>query len=117
MYWNVDPRDVVRSVRSKSIMPANFIFGLNVLTRMQGVLMLAFSGMLMVRKIIANSDRFFAIFKYIFYTCWLILIYVLSFAMVSFWKPYVMHCETKLDRTDAIPSWCFDAIPNLFGYI
>jgi hypothetical protein len=37
--------------------------------------------------------------------------------MVAYWKPYIMHCETKLDRTDAVPSWCFTQFPDIFGYI
>ena len=117
MYWKVNPSDVVHSVRSKYIIPANFIFGVNVLCRAQGLLMLGFSGMIMLKKIISNSDRFCKTFKYIFYTIWLIIIYALSFSMVTYWKPYVMHCETKLDRTDAVPLWCFDDLPNVFNYI
>ena len=103
MYWSVDPSDVVHTVRSKNIMPASMIFGLNVLCRVQGLLMLGFQGMIMVKKIVARSDRFCKIFKYVFYCLWLVLIYALSYAMVTYWKPYIMHCETKLDRTDAIP--------------
>lgn len=79
--------------------------------------MLGFQGMIMVRKIIANSNRFCKVFKYVFYTLWLIIIYALSYAMVTYWKPYIMHCETKLDRTDAVPAWCFDEMPNVFNYI
>ena len=71
----------------------------------------------MVKKIIANSDRFFKIFKLLFYTVWIMIIFVLSFAMVVYWKPFVMHCESKLDRTDAVPKWCFEKMPNVFTFI
>jgi hypothetical protein len=71
----------------------------------------------MVKKIIYRSDRFWKIFKYVFYTTWLVIIYALSYAMVTYWKPYIMHCETKLDRTDAVPDWCFEKMPNIFTHI
>ena len=71
----------------------------------------------MVKKLISKSDMFCKIFKYIFYTIWIVIIFALSYAMVTYWKPYTMHCETKLDRTDAVPSWCFEKLPNIFTYI
>lgn len=71
----------------------------------------------MLKKIISNSDRFCKTFKYIFYTVWIVIIYALSYSMVTYWKPYIMHCETKLDRTDAVPQWCFEDMPNIFSYI
>jgi hypothetical protein len=116
-YRKVDPVSTVKTVQSNSIIPANFIWGANVLTRAQGLLMLGFTGQIMLKKIISNSDRFFKTFKYIFYLAWIVIIYGLSFAMVTYWKPYIMHCETKLDRTDAVPQWCFDEMPNVFNYI
>lgn len=116
-YRKVQPQNTIWSVQCNSIIPANFLWGLNVLTRAQGLLMLGFSGQLMLKKIISNSDRFCKTFKYIFYTVWIVIIYALSYAMVTYWKPYIMHCETKLDRTDAVPQWCFEEMPNIFSYI
>jgi len=107
MYYRVNPQSLVDSVPLHRILAGTFVFGANVLTRAQGLLMLPFVGMVLVKKIIARSDRFFKTFKYLFFTVWIVLIFVLSFAMVTYWKPYVMHCETKLDRTDAVPAWCF----------
>lgn len=43
-YRKVQPQSTVRSVQCNSIIPANFFWGLNVLTRAQGLLMLGFSG-------------------------------------------------------------------------
>ncbi|TNV72970.1 hypothetical protein FGO68_gene1081 [Halteria grandinella] len=116
-YRKVQPHQTVKSVQCNSLIPANFIWGLNVLTRAQGLLMLGFSGQVMLKKIASNSDRFCKTFKYIFYTVWIVIIYALSYAMVTYWKPYIMHCETKLDRTDAVPQWCFEEMPNVFSYI
>lgn len=116
-YWRADPAGITKTVRSKNILPASFIWGLNVLTRAQGLLMLGFSGMIMLKKVVSNSDRFCKTFKYIFYTVWIVIIFALPYAMVTYWKPYVMHCETKLDRTDAIPQWCFEDLPNIFTFI
>ena len=71
----------------------------------------------MLKKIVAKSESFCKIFKYVFYTGCLVVIYLLAFSIATLWKPYTMHCETKLDRTDAIPPWCFDTIPNIFNHI
>ena len=79
--------------------------------------MLVFSGMVYVKKIVARSDRFFKILKYVFYSFCLVVIYFLPFTMTVLWKPYIMHCETKLDRTDAVNKWCFDEFPQVFNYI
>ncbi len=117
MYYRVDPNNLTNTLRSKNIIAAAFVFGLNVLCRAQGLLFLGFQGQIMVKKILDKSDRFCKIFKYVFYSVWIIIIYLLSYSMVTYWKPYVMHCETKLDRTDAVPSWCFEKIPNIFSYI
>ena len=57
----------------------------------------------MIKKLIANSDRFFKIFKYIFYAVWITMVFALPYSVVIYWKPFIMHCETKLDRTDAVP--------------
>lgn len=79
--------------------------------------MLGFTGIVFLKKIVARSDRFFKIFKYVFYTFTSIVIILLPLGMVLLWKPYEMHCETKLDRTDAVPKWCLDEIPNVYNYI
>ena len=28
-----------------------------------------------------------------------------------------MHCEPKIDRTDAVSAWCEEKLPNIFTYI
>lgn len=117
MYWRVDPSNIADSIRCKNVIPAAFIFGINILCRAQGLLFLGFQGQVMVKKLFSKSDKFCKIFKYIFYTIWIVMIFALSYAMVTYWKPYTMHCETKLDRTDAVPSWCFEKLPNIFTYI
>lgn len=117
MYWNVNYSDIVNTVRSKYIIPANIVFGISLLARSTGFLMLGLTGILFLKKIVAKSNRFFKIFKYIFYTWCAIIIVFLPFGMIIFWKPYEMHCETKLDRTDAVPKWCLDSIPNVYNYI
>jgi len=42
---------------------------------------------------------------------------LLPLAVVIFWKPYMIHCDTKLDRTDQVPAWCLDAMPNVYSFI
>jgi len=73
--------------------------------------------MIFVKKMVEQRGSFCKLFKYVFYCLCLILIYVLPYSMVTYWKPYQIHCETKLDRTDAVPLWCKDKLPNIFTYI
>ncbi len=117
MFWRVKESEIVSSVHSKNIIPANIVFGLSILARSTGSIMFMFTGVMFVKKTIARSDRFFKIFKYIFYTWCSLIIILLPIAMVTLWKPYVMHCETKLDRTDAVNKWCLVDIPNVYNYV
>lgn len=116
MFWKTKERDW--NVKSKYIIPANIVFVINVLTRLQGVFFLGITGIVYLKKIVNQSDSFCKIFKYVFYTGCLIVLYLLAFSTPVLWKPYMMHCETKLDRTDAIPEWCIgDKVPNIFNHI
>lgn len=117
MYWKIDHTNIAGSLKSKNIIGAAYVFGVNALCRAQGLLFLGFQGMIFVKKIFENRDRFFKIFKYVFYSLCLILIYVLPYGTVTYWKPYVMHCEPKIDRTDAVSAWCEEKLPNIFTYI
>ena len=117
LYWGVDPTNVIKSISTSRIISASFVFGISVLCRAQGLVFLGFLGMLMVRKLIVHSDRCLKIAKYIFFSLWIMVIFALPYCMVNYWKPYVMHCESKLDRTDAVPLWCFETIPNIFSFI
>jgi len=107
----------VKSVQSKFILPATIVFGISILARSTGFLMIGFTGILFLKKIVSRSDRFFKIYKYIFYILCSIIIILLPLGVVLLWKPYVMHCESKLDRTDAVPLWCLDEMPNVYNYI
>lgn len=93
------------------------VFGVSVLARSTGVIFIGVVGLVYLKKLVARSNRFFKIFKYVFYTFCSIIIVFLPLGMIVLWKPYVMHCETKLDRTDAIPKWCLDELPNVYNYI
>ena len=53
MFWSVDPKDIVGSVKSKNIIPANVVFGISILARITGSFMLGFTGILFLKKIIA----------------------------------------------------------------
>jgi len=117
MFWRVQPSDLASSVHSKYILPATIVFGISILARSTGFLMIGFTGILFLKKIVSKSDRFCKIYKYIFYTLCSIVIILLPLGVVLLWKPYIMHCETKLDRTDAIPPWCLESMPNVYNYI
>ena len=87
------------------------------LARSTGVIFIGVVGLVFLKKLVERSNRFFKIFKYVFYSFCSIIIVFLPLGMIVLWKPYVMHCETKLDRTDAIPKWCLDELPNVYNYI
>ena len=55
--------------------------------------------------------------KFIIYSYIGVLVMLLPLAVVIFWKPYLIHCDTKLDRTDQVPAWCLDSMPNVYNYI
>ena len=76
-----------------------------------------FFGITFLKKIVEKSNRFFKIYKYLFYLFSCIVIMALPLGMIMLWKPYIMHCETKLDRTNAVPEWCLDEFPNVYHYI
>ena len=117
MYWNINHEDIANSLKSKHIIGSAYVFGVNALCRAQGLLFLGFQGMVFVKKMVERRSNFCKIFKYIFYCLCLVLIYAVPYSMVTYWKPYIIHCEPKLDRTDAAPLWCQDKLPNIFTYI
>jgi hypothetical protein len=82
-----------------------------------GIINVGISWIILLKKIMATCDKFRKAFKYTFYFIILGIMFILPYSMTTMWKPYVIHCETKLDRTDAVPSWCFDEWPNIFPYI
>ena len=99
------------------MIPATLLFGIATLSRSTGILLGVFFGLTFLKKIIEKSDRFFKIYKYLFLLLACIVIMVLPLAVVTIWKPYIMHCETKLDRTNAVPQWCLEEFPNVYSYI
>lgn len=117
MYRNVDPTNIIKTVQSNNIIPATLIFGVSILARSTGLIMFGFTLTLFLKKIVERSDRFCKTFKYVFYIFTSMLVIALPLGMVLIWKPYEMHCETKLDRTNAVPQWCLDEIPNVYNYI
>ena len=117
LYKNIDHSKIAYSVKCKHIIPAAIIFGISTLCRSTGSLFGIFIFSLLIKKIVIKSDRFFKIYKYIFYSWCCLLIMALPLGVVILWKPYIMHCETKLDRTNAVPSWCLTELPNVYGYV
>jgi Gpi18-like mannosyltransferase len=113
----MNPINIATSIKSRYIIIATIIFGIATLARSTGILLAIFSFYLLVKKIVYRSDSFCAIYKYIFYFWCTVLIMIMPLGVVFLWKPYIMHCETKLDRTDAVPKWCLTEIPNVYSYI
>lgn len=117
IYSTVQQDNISGSVRSHQIIVANILFGVSILARSTGALFFLFVSLLFIKKVFKKSDSICKIFKYVFYFWCCLVIIVLPGAMVTLWKPYVMHCETKLDRTDAVNKWCFKDLPNVYNYI
>lgn len=117
LYRKIDHTNIAVSVRSNAIILASLLFGLSTLCRSTGLLLAIFTFGLLLKKAVLKSERFFKLYKYVFYMWCCFLIMVIPFGVVVLWKPYVMHCETKLDRTDAVPQWCLDEFPNVYSFI
>lgn len=117
LYNNVDASNLVCSVKSKNIIPATMIFGIATLCRSTGLYLAIFTFMIMLNKIVTKSGSFWKLYKYVLYSWSLFIIMILPLGIVILWKPYVMHCETKLDRTDAVPSWCLTSFPNVYSFV
>ena len=50
--------------------------------------------------------------------CWIcMLVMFVPIWVLTNWKPYVLHCDTKLDRTDDVPVWCLTSLPDVYKYI
>jgi phosphatidylinositol glycan class V len=99
------------------IVLATFVFGLATCTRSTGVLMSVFVAFFMLNKMLLRADRFCKLFKYILFSWFAALTMFLPLWVVVYWKPYLLHCETKLERSNEIPPWCLNALPNVYNHI
>ena len=71
----------------------------------------------MIHKIFLQANSCCRVFAYIM-LCWLtILVMFVPLWTVIYWRPYLLHCEPKMDRSNQVPVWCLDAIPNVYTYI
>jgi hypothetical protein len=57
------------------------------------------------------------LFKYILFSWFCAVIIFLPLWVIVYWKPYVLHCETKLERSNEISEWCLKPLPNVYNYI
>ena len=54
----------------------------------------------MINKTLYRATNCCTIMKFIIYSYVGVLVMLLPLAVVIYWKPYMIHCDTKLDRTD-----------------
>mmetsp|Transcript_7730 Transcript_7730/g.7150 ORF Transcript_7730/g.7150 Transcript_7730/m.7150 type:complete len:276 (+) Transcript_7730:197-1024(+) len=108
---------IPKTIKSKHLIPASLVFGVAILCRSNAVFLEGVVFIVLLSKIVHKSDSFFSLYKLIFYFWAILIIMLLPLGVVLLWKPYIMHCETKLDRTDAINKWCLDEIPSVYSYI
>lgn len=57
------------------------------------------------------------IFKFLMVGWFCSLFFIVPLFMIQFVKPYELHCDPKIDRTNAVPLWCLDAWPNVYSYV
>jgi phosphatidylinositol glycan class V len=100
-----------------NVVLATFVFGLATCTRSTGVLLSVFVAYFMLNKMLKRIDRCFKLFKYILFSWFAVLIMVLPIWVIVYWKPYLLHCETKLERSNEIPAWCLASLPNVYNHI
>lgn len=57
------------------------------------------------------------IYKYSVFS-WISAIFLfLPIGVIIYWKPYELHCDTKLDVTNQVSPWCLDSWPNVYSHI
>lgn len=71
----------------------------------------------MLNKMITRLDRCFKLFYYIVFSWFGAITVFLPLWVVVYWKPYMLQCETKLERSNEIPGWCLDSLPNVYSHI
>ena len=94
----------------------SFWFGLAAMTRTTGVLLSVFIAVPMLKKILFTKS-YCKILKYLM-ASWLCACFVLLPPfIIQYVVPYQMHCDSKIDRTNAVPAWCLDTWPSCYAYI
>ena len=99
------------------VLCAAISWGMCTFTRSTGVVHSIFIAFFMGNKIILEASRCCKLMGYVM-VCWLtIAIMFVPLWTVMYWRPYLTHCEPRMDRTNQVPLWCLDAVPNVYPYI
>ena len=107
----------MRIPTASSVLKAALCWGLCTFTRSTGVVHSLFIAYFMLHKIFLETGSCRKVFAYIM-LCWLtIVIMFVPLWTVIYWRPYMLHCETRMDKTNQAPIWCLDAMPNVYTYI
>jgi hypothetical protein len=85
---------------SNRIMVAVFFFACATLTRSSGLFLAIYVIFYMLNKIVRRAHQCCTVMKLVFYCYIGVIIMLLPLCIIMFWKPYMIHCDTKLDRTD-----------------
>jgi hypothetical protein len=86
------------------------------MTRTTGILLSVFILFPMLLKLY-KTKHCCRIFKYLMASWFCALFILLPAFVVQIVVPYEMHCDPKIDRTNAVPVWCLDSLPNLYSHI
>ena len=83
-----------------SVLCAAFCWGMCTFTRSTGVVHSIFIAYFMINKIVLEAGSFCKLFAYIM-LCWFtIVIMFVPLWTAMYWRPYLTHCETRMDRTN-----------------
>jgi hypothetical protein len=104
-------------ITSAQLLASSFLFGLSITARSTGALTLLFPLLITLSKVFKKSDTFCKIYKYLVVFSLVLFIFALPYFMVMYWKPWELHCESKLDRTDQVTDWCLEEVPLNYRWV
>jgi len=89
-----------KPITSLQLLCGAFCFGTATLCRSTGILALPILVLIMIGKVWQQKESFCKVYKY-FIVCALVVgVMMMPFITVLYWKPWELHCDTKIDRTD-----------------
>lgn len=70
----------------------------------------------MLNKMLQKGS-YWKIYKYAMFSWISAILLFLPSCVIVYWKPYQLHCDSKLDTTNQVSAWCLDSFPNIYGHI
>lgn len=102
--------------RTHQIITSAFFFGLASLTRTTGALLSIFIAFEMISKILKTRNCC-KIFKFLLMSWFSAVIILSPLLVVQYVTPYKLYCDTRIDRTNSVPDWCLNSVPNVYNFV